>query len=411
MPSYTQYLRQMAVLDADDSDIESWITVKGNHIPIKKGQSKEDAVKEFVKNKFENKEWHLENTKTGEKHYANKNTGNFEKENKGGSGKPTAVHTAEPKKWNSAEINKRDFNFRRQMLGRLKQDNDYFLGNGGRAEKHLWAGNVKEQIQTMRDVYKALPDKERPEWLTEKQINDYEKKMGGGEKKEPKNKQVFYKNTSGKQIGSPKGRTFIENEIMTEKEMAKYGFDPSDKRFERKELGKNEHHFFFGARFENIKEPSEAKTIAEFETVRKNALANPNLYGGKYTQKSKYDAYKEYKNDTSSKENMQKANEFVNSELVSKKENGRKERPVHISEALNDVMTETKEKMERGHGKPEHYAHKWESALEPHNLTDKELEDKLSLYRSVRRNRPDDNELIDKINDIKHVLELRQKKD
>lgn len=51
MPSYTQYMRQMAVMDANDDDIESWITVKGNHIPIKKGQSKEDAVKEFISKK------------------------------------------------------------------------------------------------------------------------------------------------------------------------------------------------------------------------------------------------------------------------------------------------------------------------------------------------------------------------
>ena len=50
MPSYTQYMRQMAVMDADD-DIESWITVRGNHIPIKKGQSKEDAVKSFIEKK------------------------------------------------------------------------------------------------------------------------------------------------------------------------------------------------------------------------------------------------------------------------------------------------------------------------------------------------------------------------
>ena len=48
MPSYTQYKRQMAVLDADDSEIESWITVRGNHIPIMKGQSKGDAVKAFI---------------------------------------------------------------------------------------------------------------------------------------------------------------------------------------------------------------------------------------------------------------------------------------------------------------------------------------------------------------------------
>ena len=35
----------------------------------------------------------------------------------------------------------------------------------------------------------------------------------------------------------------------------------------------------------------------EFETVRKNALANPNLYGGRYTQKSKAEARKEYDED------------------------------------------------------------------------------------------------------------------
>lgn len=51
MPSYLSYMNQMAVLDADDTEIESWITVKGNHIPIKKGQSKEDAVKSFLEKK------------------------------------------------------------------------------------------------------------------------------------------------------------------------------------------------------------------------------------------------------------------------------------------------------------------------------------------------------------------------
>ena len=56
MPSYTSYLRQMAVMDADDNEIESWITVRGNHIPIKKGQSKEDAVRSFIKSKGGNVE-------------------------------------------------------------------------------------------------------------------------------------------------------------------------------------------------------------------------------------------------------------------------------------------------------------------------------------------------------------------
>ena len=47
MPSYSQYKRQMACLDADD-DIETWITVRGNHIPIMKGQTKEQAVEAFI---------------------------------------------------------------------------------------------------------------------------------------------------------------------------------------------------------------------------------------------------------------------------------------------------------------------------------------------------------------------------
>lgn len=49
MPSYLSYLNQMAVLDADD-DIQ-WITVRGNHIPIKKGENKEDAIKSFFESK------------------------------------------------------------------------------------------------------------------------------------------------------------------------------------------------------------------------------------------------------------------------------------------------------------------------------------------------------------------------
>ena len=38
------------VVNKKDDDIE-WITVKGNHIPIKKGQSKDEAVKEFLEEK------------------------------------------------------------------------------------------------------------------------------------------------------------------------------------------------------------------------------------------------------------------------------------------------------------------------------------------------------------------------
>ena len=52
MPSYISYKNNLkTILDADDTEIESWITVRGNHIPIKKGQSKEEAVRNFIANK------------------------------------------------------------------------------------------------------------------------------------------------------------------------------------------------------------------------------------------------------------------------------------------------------------------------------------------------------------------------
>ena len=62
-----------------------------------------------------------------------------------------------------------------RLLGRLKTDCDYFLGAGGRAEKHLWAGNVREQIAKMRELYAALPEK--PEWLTPEDIDRYAQRM------------------------------------------------------------------------------------------------------------------------------------------------------------------------------------------------------------------------------------------
>lgn len=62
-----------------------------------------------------------------------------------------------------------------RLLSRLKTDCDYFLGAGGRAEKHLWAGNVREQIAKMRELYAALPEK--PEWLTPEDIDRYAQRM------------------------------------------------------------------------------------------------------------------------------------------------------------------------------------------------------------------------------------------
>ena len=61
------------------------------------------------------------------------------------------------------------------LLDRLRADCDYFLGAGGRSEKHLWAGNVHAQINKMRELYDALPEK--PEWLTTEAIDRYAAQM------------------------------------------------------------------------------------------------------------------------------------------------------------------------------------------------------------------------------------------
>lgn len=62
-----------------------------------------------------------------------------------------------------------------QLLGRLQQDCDYYLGHGNRAKKHLWAGDEVEQIKKMKDVYASLPEK--PEWITLERIEQYEAEM------------------------------------------------------------------------------------------------------------------------------------------------------------------------------------------------------------------------------------------
>ena len=75
------------------------------------------------------------------------------------------------------DVLKKDDEFRYQLLGRLKSDCDYYLGNGNRNDKHLWAGNVKDQIQTMKDLYNSFSDDKKPEWISMEDIEKYDKEM------------------------------------------------------------------------------------------------------------------------------------------------------------------------------------------------------------------------------------------
>ena len=62
-----------------------------------------------------------------------------------------------------------------RLLSRMAMDCNYFLGAGDRHEKFLWAGNVKDQIKTMKEIWNSL--KVKPEWLTMEQIETWEKEM------------------------------------------------------------------------------------------------------------------------------------------------------------------------------------------------------------------------------------------
>ena len=72
-----------------------------------------------------------------------------------------------------------DESFRYQMLSRMEADCKYYLGNGGRHIKYLWAGNEKDQIACMKALWKSFPEDKKPEWLTFEQIQDFEKQMVG----------------------------------------------------------------------------------------------------------------------------------------------------------------------------------------------------------------------------------------
>lgn len=61
------------------------------------------------------------------------------------------------------------------LLSRLESDCKYFLGNGNRCERHLWAESVDDQISEMKAIWNNLEVK--PEWLTMEQIEEYEAKM------------------------------------------------------------------------------------------------------------------------------------------------------------------------------------------------------------------------------------------
>ena len=67
--------------------------------------------------------------------------------------------------------------FRYMMLDRLRQDCNYYLGYGGRNPNCLWANDEKAQIENMKAIWNTFPMEDTPEWLTWKDILEFERKM------------------------------------------------------------------------------------------------------------------------------------------------------------------------------------------------------------------------------------------
>jgi len=67
--------------------------------------------------------------------------------------------------------------FNYQLLSRLQADCEYYLNWGGRSKKHLWADNEIEQISKMKELHNGFSEESKPEWLTMKEIEEYERKM------------------------------------------------------------------------------------------------------------------------------------------------------------------------------------------------------------------------------------------
>lgn len=76
-----------------------------------------------------------------------------------------------------------DKTFNYQMLDRLKQECEYFLGAGNRQEKNLHQSSIEKQIEYMKVIYNSFEENEKPEWCKLQDIENYKLKMGVDHKK------------------------------------------------------------------------------------------------------------------------------------------------------------------------------------------------------------------------------------
>ena len=75
------------------------------------------------------------------------------------------------------EILNKDERFRYMLLDRMRTDCEYYLGNGGRNAKDLWAGDEQLQIEYMAALYNSFDEDSKPQWLTLDEIYEFKELM------------------------------------------------------------------------------------------------------------------------------------------------------------------------------------------------------------------------------------------
>ena len=73
----------------------------------------------------------------------------------------------------------KEASFRYELLSRMQQDCEYYLGNGNRNPKHLWALEEVEHIKNMVSLYNSFSFEDKPEWLTIEQLDNFSKELTG----------------------------------------------------------------------------------------------------------------------------------------------------------------------------------------------------------------------------------------
>ena len=73
------------------------------------------------------------------------------------------------------ELKNQPLEFQYQLLGRLKSDCMYFLGNGLKEPKYLWGKDAEEHIALMFALYYHL--NEKPSWLDDHIIRQFSENM------------------------------------------------------------------------------------------------------------------------------------------------------------------------------------------------------------------------------------------